>query len=61
MFYSAVGAELLRIAKPSNNANLFYLYLKPLISRTIKQGAHNDKLSNFLKKLFNRHQILLPR
>ena len=61
MFYSAIGAEPLRIVKPNNNANLFYSSVKPLIFGMIKQGAHSDKLSNVSKKLFKRQQILLPR
>ena len=56
IFYSAIGAEALRIARASNNSDSFHLSLKPLINRMLKQGAHKDKISKVLKKFFNRHE-----
>ena len=46
MFYSETGAKTLFIGKGNNNPDWFYSYVKPLIFRMIKQGAHNDKLTN---------------
>ena len=60
MFYSAIGAETLhwtKIAKAINKADLFYSSVKPLLFRMIKQGTCNEKLSNILIFLFNKHQI----
>ena len=56
MFYSATGAGTLCIAKANNNAKQFYTCVSQLIFTVIKQGAHNDKLSNKLI-FFNRHKI----
>ena len=57
IFYSSIGAETLRIAKASNNADAFYFSVKPLIERMIKQGADCLKLSNVLRKFYNKHKI----
>ena len=53
-FYSAIGAETIRIAKANNKADLFDLSVKPLIFKVIKQDAHNDKLSNILINFFQQ-------
>jgi len=55
MFYSSFGAELLRIARASNNQIQFTNSIKPLVNRMLKQGAYLDKLSNVTKKFYNRH------
>ena len=44
MLYSAIGADILRIAKANNAANSFYSVVKSLIFKMVKQNAHNDKL-----------------
>ena len=59
MFYSAIGAGTLCIAKANNNVKQFYPCVSPLIFTMIKQGAHNDKLSN--KLIFLTDINLLPR
>ena len=56
IFYSSIGAETLRIARASNNTASFFSSVKPLISRMLKQGANASKLSNVLRKFFNKHQ-----
>lgn len=56
IFYSAIGAETLRIARASNNAISFSSSVKPLVHRMQKQGAQHDRVINVLKKFFNRHQ-----
>ena len=49
MLYSAIGADTLCIAEAKNNPDSFCSTVKSLMFRMIKQGAHNDKLSNDLK------------
>ena len=56
MFYSSIGAEILRIERPSNNSDCFSLSIKPLDIRMLKQGACKEKLNNMLCKFFNKHQ-----
>ena len=55
MFYSSIGAEILRIARASNNSDCFSLSIKPLVIRMLKQGACKEKLNNVLCKFFNKH------
>lgn len=56
IFYSSIGADVLRIAiTTSNIAPLVSSYKKPL-SRMFKQGALVPKVHSVLKKLFGRHQ-----
>ena len=57
MFYSAIGAEILRIAKACNNVDAFLSSVKPLLCRMLKQGANNRRLSNVVRKFYNRHQV----
>ena len=56
IFYSSICAETLRIARASNNSNSFSSSIKPLVTRMLKQGAYKEKLSNTLRKFFNKHQ-----
>jgi len=56
MFYSAIGAESLRIARASNNSTAFSKAIKPLVARMMKQGGYKTRISNSLRKFFNRHQ-----
>ena len=51
-----IGAETLRIARASSNPDCFSLSIKPLVIRTLKQGACKEKLNNVLCKVFNKHQ-----
>ena len=55
IFYSAIGAEVLRIARASNNGVAFFGSVKPLLSRMLKQGADNHRLLNVICKFYNRH------
>ena len=57
VFYSAIGAETLRIAKASNNKISFSSSVRPLVQRMQKQGANRIKVKNVLKKFFNKHQV----
>ena len=56
MFYSAIGAESLRIARACNSNTAFSRAMKPLIVRMVKQGACKQRVINNLHKFFNRHQ-----
>ena len=56
MFYSAIGAESLRIARACNNPTAFSLAIKPLVQRMLKQGANKQRIINIFRKFFNRHQ-----
>ena len=56
MFYSAIGAESLRIARACNNSTAFSMAIKPLIFRMIKQGGCKHRNKNIFKKFFNKHQ-----
>ena len=56
IFYSAIGAEVLRIARVTTNKNKFTNVVLPLITRMRKQGAKILRIKNTLKKFFNKHQ-----
>ena len=53
--YSAIGAELLRIARASNNPESFSTAIKPLIARMSRQGVSNERIYSSILKFFNRH------
>ena len=55
--YSAIGAESLRIARASNNPELFSTAIKPLIARMNRQGVSIGKINSFILKFFNKHQV----
>ena len=57
IFYSAIGAETLRIAKASNNADSFFSAVQPLLTRMMKQGANRHRLSHVVCKFYNRHNL----
>ena len=61
IFYSAIGAETLRIAKANNSANTFYDSVTPLISRMMKQGAQKQRLCKVLGKFYNKHQLYFQK
>ena len=53
--YSAIGAELLRIARASNNPESFSAAIKPLIARMSRQGVSIGKINSSVLKIFNKH------
>ena len=55
MFYSAFGAEILRIARTTNIFNVFKCSSKILLYRAQKQGGDNGILKKTLPKYFGRH------
>ena len=58
MFYSSIGAEILRIGKVSSSFENFLLSASILLDRARKQGADVDRLSKTLKKTYERQQVL---
>ena len=58
MFYSSIGAEVLRIGRVSSSFENFLLSASILLDRAHKQGADVDRLSKTLKKTYGRQQVL---
>ena len=58
MFYSCIGAEILRIGRVCSSNENFIHSCKALISRVKRQGATEYKLSKILKKTYGRQHIL---
>ena len=54
--YSAIGAELLRIPRASNNPESFSTAIKPLIARMSRQGVSIEKINSVILKFFNKYQ-----
>ena len=60
MVYSVIGADSLRIARESNNAELLSTAIKKLIARMSRQGVSNRKInSSFEDFLTKITQILI--
>ena len=55
IFYSSVGAEVLRIARASSNVTSFLKSTKVIISRMLSQGANVKKLKSVIGRFFGRH------
>ena len=58
MFYSSIGAEILRKCRVNSTSDNFVSSAKTLLERAHKQGAKYIKLSKTLKKVYERHQVL---
>ena len=58
MFYSSIGAEILRIGRVSSSLNNFLSSSKSLIKRALKQGASISRLEKTLKKTYGRQEVL---
>ena len=54
MFYSCVGAEILRIARATSDSDSFQLSCKSVLKRMTNQGAVKDKLIKVAQKFFTR-------
>ena len=52
---SAIGAELLRIARASNNPESFSAAIKPLIAGMSRQGVSIGKINSCILVFFNKH------
>ena len=57
MFYSCIGAEVIRIGRVSTSFDHFLLSAKSLLDRAIKQGAKTWRLDKTLKKVYGRHEL----
>ena len=55
IFYSSMGAEILRMARTTNQKSAFLLSSKRLINRMVNQGANINSVMKTLKKTFGRH------
>ena len=59
IFYSSIGAEILRIAKATSNVDTFLVSVRSLVNRMIKQGAKIAKTVKVLHKTYGRHSKYL--
>ena len=55
MFYSTIGAEVLRICRTTSHYNFFLVSARNLITRMRNQGADTHGLQRVLTKMLNRH------
>ena len=55
IFYSSIGAEILRISRVSNNGHNFIAASRTLLTRMISQGARQHRLLLILKKIYGRN------
>lgn len=58
MFYATLGSEVLRIGRATSHVDDFQKSTSSLLSRMKKQGAEHKSLSNVLKKMYGRHDVL---
>jgi len=57
IFYSSIGAEILRISRASNTTDHFISTSKVLLNRMTSQGAKQQRIVRVLKKIYGRHSI----
>ena len=55
MFYSCVGAEILRIARATSDSDSFLISCRAILKHMKNQGAVQDKLVKVTHKIFTRH------
>ena len=55
IFYSSLGAEVLRIGRANNDNAAFFKSAKSIVDRMIKQGGSKLKITNTLKKIYGQH------
>ena len=58
IFYSSIGAEVLRIARTTSNNVDFLHSTSSLITRILKQGAVIQRVTKTLQKCYGKHNIL---
>ena len=58
IFYSSIGAELLRIARTTMAKECFIISAKSLIERMTKQGANVERVFRTLRRMYERHDVL---
>ena len=55
MFYSTIGAEILRICRATSHYNLFLISARNLIDRMRKQGADTQGIQRGITKMIGHH------
>ena len=55
MFYSTIGAEVLRICRTTSHYKFFLVSARNLITRMRNQGADTQGIQRVLSKMLNRH------
>ena len=55
IFYSSIGAEILRIGRSTTTLDNFKRTARKLLLRMSKQGAQRSRLERLLIKIFNKH------
>ncbi len=55
IFYSCIGAEILRIVRATNSIIKFKSSTSKIIKRMFDQGAKDDKVKSIIRKFFGRH------
>ena len=55
MFYSSLGAEILRIGRASNSSTGFLRSSNKIVNRMLKQGGNLSKITKTLKKVYGQH------
>ena len=61
IFYSSLGAEILRIARANNDVTTFFNSMKVIITRIIKQGGKAYNIMKILKKIYGRHFLIFSK
>ena len=61
IFYSSLGAEVLRIARTTNNKAAFLNSVSIIIKRMVNQGAKLETVIKTLKKVFGQHFTLFEK
>ena len=55
MFFSTIGAEILRICRATSHYNFFLVSARSLITRMRSQGADTQGIHKFINKMIGRH------
>ena len=58
IFYSSIGAEVLRIGRTSSNVISFIESSKKLLDRMFRQGATKERVIKTIKRSYGRHEVL---
>ena len=58
IFYSTIGAEVLRLGRASSTPDKFVVPCKAFIQRMLRQGAEYKQLVRVLKRTYGRHYVL---
>ena len=57
IFYSSLGAEILRIGRATMSTTAFVSSSRALIHRMMNQGAAREDVTRLLKKIYGRHSL----